>query len=538
MRPFVFFFSSLVLHKSFGELPAAVVHACCLPVALSMLLSQIACAQEVFVQYKPSLAGLGKCGFPAYAETDCRTHLYHQQIAVEHKWRHYDGSGSTDTEDHFHCDDGSLVGTISPGSWVDITDEERNATLTELKPDTSCDYTNTYTGTWTKTYAYSDTRHYDGQDCEGNDHCQTYHFDDYSHTAIAQFIPGSGWGWLGTVTTSGGIADPCNPDNGTNGPITTEFQDAAILQPPPKSFPAVTVTQDHELDAAPPDYDDLGSCATYEYTLLSEFTDEELRSDILTIMPPYSTNWYTPNPQNYDFVATVALSSIDDAHVGPSGPMWPWWRAPMLQQMQYRFAVPNSEAGTDYYIRWHVYTWDTTTGQLDRTGGKCVVIGTGDPTQPAYSTEFTADAPYWERGCNPGGGVVITWVDDVSISSSGGGSGGGDGGGDGGGGCAGSGAAGPLAPSGCAGCGGGTGGSGMPGSGDIGVGQGVTASFSLGQSTLGYAAGSLDIFAEQPSPALATPASLSVPLPLRTCKWSPSATNSAKLARLRRWRTS
>lgn len=199
-------------------------------------------------------------------------------------------------------------------------------------------------------------------------------------------------------------------------------------------------------------------------------------------MGPYS-DWYAPGPGYDDVNARIAYSLIDAPHTGLTfNPNGAW-----LQQMQYQFVLGGTTGTNSYRIDWDVITWDVTSGDLQVAHHAIYLGGNGGEV---LSPIFYQAPPYWDNTMCDCDGYVVTWVDNVYTSAYSGSW------------VAGSG---PFhnAGGGCSSCTG-QGGS-LAGGTSFG---GISAEFSLGQTTNGYPAGILALWASEPSLALATPAAL------------------------------
>jgi RHS repeat-associated protein len=222
-------------------------------------------------------------------------------------------------------------------------------------------------------------------------------------------------------------------------------------------------------------------------TLASEYTDTDLRNNMLPIMPSYPSEWASGSGEG----AWYALSAD---HLEGTG-----------QRSLYRFKIPDSRTNETYRIQWKEVT---TFGN----GGKAAVKkmsedieGTGNPTNFAYGAEHEMLPPEGEG---------TTKVTDVRVyivpkpappaGSGGGGGGFGGGGGIGGGGVLGSGGGGFYA-GGCGNCGSGSGG----GHDEGGAGEDEASyGVSLGGMSDGRSAGFLSFSASRPNAGMYSPGAL------------------------------
>ncbi|MEI6395741.1 MAG: hypothetical protein WCT12_32135, partial [Verrucomicrobiota bacterium] len=457
--------------------------------------SLFASSVDGFVQYKVSYANREKCGFDECSHTDPpRLHKYHQQTTELTYWNYsyFQASNTTNVDLSGTCGPGTHWNDrVSPGSTFNNYQEDKHAIHSEWKLGPDCAASNTYSGTWTTEHEGLDNRTHDGYECDGTTICNTYQYDHETtplSAALVQYVNGLAWCWTGTnhsCTTNAG----CLPgDNVTNDTITG-YGLIPVDVPDDHSYSLTNATLMHA------DYDMVDGSDTnsgyYTVDMANEYTDSELRTNILNRMAPYPVDWYTPSGTYLYFLSMIAYSVIDGNHV--SGLSW-WPGVPELQKMLYRFAIPNSVAGATYSISWDVITWDTSIGDPSVSRGYCQVLGTGDPINPVYTTSYEVMPPDWDSSREVWGGWVLTWVDNVRINMSGGDCSAGSGG--------------PLALGGAAPdtstCGGG----GPCGSQNNSF-DGFAAAFSMGQATVGNSAGSITTSAAQPSLNLATPAALS-----------------------------
>ena len=79
---------------------------------------------------------------------------------------------------------------------------------------------------------------------------------------------------------------------------------------------------------------------------------------------------------------TIAYSLINGTHTACAD--CNYLNQAELQQIEFRFAVPDSLSNAVYRITWDVITWDVTLGQVAYMPGSTYVSGTGNPiTRPA-----------------------------------------------------------------------------------------------------------------------------------------------------------
>jgi len=456
------------LRPDFGWVLAGVL-------GIGLLLPPVAfgACDDGVVQYKLAYRSLDKCpSFLEYTNLDLpRIHVYHQQVTHETYAQHSHTSGSNDTTVY------TQYGWIGPGSWFNNHDEDRSVTHTELVFGPLCDYTNSWAGTWTLDHEDEDTRERYAVTDGGYGYVYTeytYGFED--EDLGAQFVPsGPGWYWVGTDHTISKLVE-FGADYGIPFSRNITNDDTRSVQLPIGITHSVS-----ELTALTPThkesvFSDDASTNTTTADLSQEYTDEELKNNILGLMPPYPADWSATAGSGY-WSDAYAYSSIDASH-----------RSGALQKMVYRFAVPDSEPDTTYKVTWDVITWYQTTGQRDVSRNTSFVRGTGNPFEPAYTSSQDAIPP-WDN--SPSGGTVIMWVSNVKITQVpkwdlvGG--------------------PGPLPPGGspvgCDSCGGGLG--------QDNSWEGYAAEFSMGRTVMGASAGRLMTSAAVPSTGLFSPAALS-----------------------------
>jgi hypothetical protein len=99
-----------------------------------------------------------------------------------------------------------------------------------------------------------------------------------------------------------------------------------------------------------------------------------LREQIIARLPEWPTNWSEGGG--------VANYSLDGNHWCGGG-----------SKMQYRMKVPQSETNTIYHLQWYevtVFQDSTNITSVPQTG---IVVGTGDPVNPAVGDTITVDVP-------------------------------------------------------------------------------------------------------------------------------------------------
>jgi RHS repeat-associated protein len=406
------------------------------------------------------------------------------------RWKFY----TTFVTQETHISNPSISGTngytdggciVSDGFYYQNNYYSDSLTESNSVSKLTCKGTDIMTGTLSITDQGADNRvHYcNGQTCEPQNNW--YGSNYYSATATIQWAANSngvwGWSWVGSETnwSATSWANQCGGYTGTTASADA-YLGTVIINLPQTNY-SVTPTQ-QTWSYAPPSDTDSG---TTTYNLYNEYTDGDLYTNILNVMPGFSS-WYTPNGSGGDYPNWTAESDIDASHTG----LDEGWNGAVLRKLKYHFAVPDSQTGSHYRIDWDVITWDINTGSVDVQHLSTQVVGDGN--NPTYSQDFEAAPPYWDASDYDG--TVIRWVDNVRIFTQ---------------------AAGPRSPPGtgpypnstlsqaCSGCSGGTPLSLSP----INAGA-ISAQFSLGQSSGGYPAGSLILSSDLPSLAIATPAGL------------------------------
>jgi RHS repeat-associated protein len=445
-----------------------------------------------FIQYQTTWGDWSKCGFDALTnDLPPRQFKYHVQTSQESYGLNWDHSFSSDANSNIlkSCGSSQTQITVGPGSVTDTHNESRNATLIETMPGATC-RPSTYvftSGSYSLQTEVHDTRpEILGYQCDGiTSACKTDQYGTDDISASPALVSGS-WEWSGSRHFTGDSAGCHYFDNYTYDTTEDWYFDIAI-----PSFSGVEVYV-HREEAQ---YTLSGASdephGTYTISVDSEFTDEELRGDIMTRMPDYDGIWYTPDGNPYEIFMTSAYSVIDGTHTGTGDCWWPPAGQAELQKMKYHFGISNPSPGTPYHVSWDVVTWDTTTGQVDVQHKSTDVSGI-DPVL------FTADQeempPYWDPSLEACGGWVITFLNNVSVST-----------------MAndprlppGSGPIPAIDSSGCSSCVG-------PNQGLVNQKQwgGISGEFTMGQTVKGYSAGSLAIWSPSQSVTLATPASLS-----------------------------
>jgi RHS repeat-associated protein len=469
-----------------------------------------------YVQYKVSAAELSKCGYQEYTNVNPpRVSIYHhQKITTSHNYTYrqsgtngYTLSGGADNCWDVRAEDGSYYHNVTDNLPSFTEDDD-----TRFYPDNPCFSTNVYAGEYTYDDVAEDARtttHTPGNDCESCGFITTYGYGESHITTDPEYIGGNWvsvshfWGTnhaLGQTSCDG----PVDPTGGsdqysTNTVYVGNYADLLT------SLTQInkTYTMSAPRNGTGADYTQSES-GSQTWDLSDEYTDAELRGNILGLMPPYPSYWYVPSDDYYDFFNMCAYSVIDGDHINAS--YWTEDGNAVLQKMQYQFCVPGSQALTQYTVTYDLITYDVPSGSVSVQHLSATIIGTGDPDNAACSDVFEAPAPDWDSSMDPYGGYVFTWVDNVSVSSSGGssGSGGADGSG-GSGGAAGSGSFGSDHDGGgCSSCG-------VGGSAGKGRSASIFAQFGLGQATNGFSIDGLTLSSAQPSLTLATPAGLAIP---------------------------
>ena len=466
--------------------------------------AQAACTDptDVYVQYKVTRTNLSKCGFPEFVNLDPpRVHVYHKQTTYETYGDHYYTAGCSSATNDLsgYCGGGGTWQyKEGPGCWTNYYSEDLNVTNTEWWFAPSCLYTNICAGTWALDQSRTDTRPHSGQACDTRTISTTYAYSFQDRPLSAQLLEYSGiqkWYWAGTDHTIVKSAGFQSYENFTN---DTTLDYVQLLHVPDFVGELTYVDPTNaQYVIAPGTYDPLTTTGRYVVGLSQEYTDDELRGNILGLMPEYPAEWFTPSGSSYDLFQTMAYSVIDGDHINANY-WWPPYDAE-LQKMLYTFAIPNSREDAIYQITWDVITWSTSGSDPQVTHNSCQVQGTGDPAGTTYSPAQEVMPPGWDTGREDWGGLVFSWVDHVRVSVVSGSPGapgempGGPG---------------PLppggSPGGCSTCGGGAGSS-QSRSDDW---PGFGAEFSLGQAEPGFPAGSLATWAQKPTPDLASPAAL------------------------------
>ena len=205
---------------------------------------------------------------------------------------------------------------------------------------------------------------------------------------------------------------------------------------------------------------------------LSEYKDDKLFNNLLTIMPTYTTNWVTG--------VAKAYSTISDDHVTSFG-----------QKMLYRFKLPpRTETNRIYMVTWDIKTISQLNSNSDlivsiKTNNVDFVKGTGNPSNYIYTAEHELDVPLFYCSTERGGtnmalveNIKITQLNNDEV--------------------AGAGQSFRNASGGCSQCG-------TSSSDPIGASDGsLVADFSLGQNISGQLAGMLNIWSAKPKNNLPT----------------------------------
>ncbi len=325
-----------------------------------------------FVQYKTARADQVKCGFPAFTNDDLpRLHLYHTQISKENWDINYDHSFSqTDTTYKLEgCDDWYV--SYGPGSVTDTHTEGKHATFTEQQPGPVCTpYSSTYSGTYTLSTVFSDTRPQGGYACDGftaNCDTNTLQTEDISESPVQDPATGA-WQWAGQRRFTDYVAG-CHPL------INQDSGWIAESGAPDFEGVLIALTRKHK-EWAPDETVQDPPTGSRTIDLSDEYTDDELRANIMASMPAYGT-WYIPSGQPGEVFATTAYSVIDGTHTKATSWFPPGEQAE-LQKMEYQIGVSSSDATRSYQVEWDLVTWDTTTGQIDSEHHSCD-LGTGNP---------------------------------------------------------------------------------------------------------------------------------------------------------------
>jgi len=464
-----------------------------------------------YVQYQVSSASGGKCQVPEYESLELpRVHVYLHQTTHGTYSENCTSSGNNAWPE---VDADGCTTTWSAGAWSFADSMSIDLTLAEVWQEPVCtNYSQTWSGHDNWSDVDSDSRQMIKEGSACGYYCRNLFADNISQTtspALVTLSDGSQvWECVGTE--SGWVhEEDCSSTNITTNTIDLQvslgcsmpqYSYLTIDSPTHKTWssqsnpggePAYWLGTNTDLASAFAAGTGNSSCWSGQTTaqLDTEYTDADIYNNIVNIMPAFAgcdpsiNGWYVPDPNNDNVGCRIAYSIIDPSYGARD--------LGYLQKMQYQFAVPDSQGGVEYFISWDLVTWDLTAGTVNVSAMSTVVLGTGDPNNPVLSGIFQAPAPFWHE--STWGGMVVTWVDNVSVSPVPLGNCG----------IAGSGPYGPGGGSGCSSCGGASASTGL-----ITPSGSISAAFGLGPTTNGLCGGSLQFSASQPSLALATPAAL------------------------------
>ena len=283
--------------------PSALSHfpwAASLLLSLSALLAPPAYAIDGFVQYKVAWTNLAKCGFTEYTNLDLpRVHIYHQQVTHEvYAGDFYSSTTNTTniTVTSSCTGGGSSTVTYWPGYMYSSYTEDMDATNTERYLDMFCHYTNICSGTWLFNTEDKDTRYRTGIACDNGSICKTNTYDFEYRLLSAQLVQSSGsptWCWVGpdhVIYTNSG----CHTWDNTTNDSTDTWVGSLLIPTPDLVFWELTNLAPTQLEyRLPPEiYEPAGISAHCTFDLSQEYTDGELRTNILALMPPYPADWY------------------------------------------------------------------------------------------------------------------------------------------------------------------------------------------------------------------------------------------------------
>jgi RHS repeat-associated protein len=425
-----------------------------------------------FVRYKVAEHWKNKCGFPEFIQqTPHRTRIYARQSTV------YNTSFSSTNNTP---QGGSSECMYSPGNYFDNVTDSENLTQDEQTDKITCAYSLSYSGAYHNVEESDDLR---PTVCDNPyDNCAadytSEHYAKYDDSASASLCTINGnpqWCWVGSILRTNLIfCTSCPCANVYNDYQVSGSVDPYTIPISPPIFSAPRTVYEPTFEKFEL-YQDGGS-SIETITLTNEYTDLDHYQIILGMIGPFS-DWYSPSASSDLIMLRCAYSVNDETHVFGD-----------LQEMKYQFGVVGTQAGVAYTISYDLITWDIPTGSITVRHKTAQTIGSGDASGTVYSHELLEPPPYWDN--SDSGGMVITWVDNVSVSTSGSGA------------LAGSG---PLlntaSGSGCTSCG-----SGLLANGAVP--GGVFANFGLGQATNGYTAGVLGISEAMPSLGIATTSNL------------------------------
>jgi len=474
------------------------------------------CLPSVSVQYQTSMALLSKCNFQEYTNQDLpRIHWYHNQATHWVFTDQYSDTGTNSSSGDSYYGGNGADWSYTSGPYSSQYNDSNDVTFLELAPGPYCSYTNIYSGFENYTLTNSDSRNYHWANENG---C----WNDWGNGSLVTDVEQRNFGWasysgatqwcvidLSATTSTNGYADSaCDGVGGScsncfTSQLYTNISPASAVLGSVISTYGLTRTQLTPIEqvytpATSPDYSTTssqGEVTTYTannsftMTLDTEYTDRELYTNILGLIPGYSGVW----SDGSDLWSSVAYSAIGADHADGSPwtiPMDPYQTRAALQEMEYRFNVPGSLAGVEYQITWDVVTYDIWQGVLSTASSSTTVLGNGTNV---YSGVYQVNPPYWDQ--SDYGGYVFGFVNNVQISVVprstavvGTGPGWGVG----------------VAGSACSTCSGNSSGAIRSTTG------GAYATFSMGRAMSEYSAGQLRIWSDQPSPLLSTPATLSL----------------------------
>ncbi len=116
--------------------------------------------------------------------------------------------------------------------------------------------------------------------------------------------------------------------------------------------------------------------AIWETIRTNVYTDANLRTNVINVLPPFSTNWISGNGGSAFYrVADADHSSISCA------------------KMQYVVQVPHSIYRAFYLLGWQQNTYGPTTNLIASKNMTTTIYGTGNPTNPAVSQTYLVDVP-------------------------------------------------------------------------------------------------------------------------------------------------
>jgi RHS repeat-associated protein len=458
------------------------------------------------VQYQVSGAYLDKCQFEEYTNEDLpRIHMYHNQTteSVYNFHETYAGSNNISYDGAYNAGAG-ITSMSTDGAYSYDTLQAQDVTYKEFGFGPYCTYSNSYSGFMNVFVNNTDARSWwgysSGPGCEWAwSNMGSHSVDTQTDPVWAEVGGVMQWAFNDVVTNQltydsnwsscDGSCSNCVSSNGSTNLVPASmpyYNSLQTLLTPAMIAYVLTGTRNYSNVGPGGDSDTVSESGSTTYTLTNEYTDSELYSNIMGLIPPFSGTWNNGD----DFWSSIAYSGISASHC--DGNPWTGSQEAELQKMEYRFEIPDSQAFTTYKITWDLVTYDIWYGIISTVHSETNVMGNGSDL---YTDGIPVDPPWWDQ--SPYGGYVFTWVANVGVSivptliSSSPGSGPGWGSGSGG--------------SGCSSCSGG----GSPG-GSAGFTAGAYATFSLGQSISGFSAGSLQVWSAQPTSGMSTPAALSI----------------------------